>query len=237
MMRPMCGIGGVFNLDSEGPPPERELLGRMAASLHHRGPDERGFYRDRRVGLAHTRLSIVDLQSGQQPLSVDEGRLWIAYNGEIYNHVELRDELREEGWAFHTASDTEVVATAWCAWGPRALDRFNGQWAFALYDRERGELVLSRDRFGIRPLFYAEHRGRLLFASEIKALFAAEPALSQGFDPVGMDEALTFWSPQAPHTAFSGVAQLEPGHLRIVKPGQVVDRAYWRPTTPARSTG
>jgi len=199
----------------------------MAACLHHRGPDERGLYRDERVGLCHTRLSIVDLDHGRQPLRIDDGRWVIVYNGEVFNHVELRVELEADGANFSTRSDTEVVLRAWERWGPQALSRFNGQWAFAIYDRRTGELVLARDPTGIRPLYYREAEGRVIFASEVKAIFAGAPDLRRAFDPRGLDEVLTFWSTVAPRTVFSGVAQVRPGHYRRYRGDDVSEMRYF----------
>ncbi len=225
----MCGIAGIVNLRS-GPAPDRIALARMLTALHHRGPDECGLYADDGAGLAHTRLSIIDLATGQQPMS-DGGQdpLWIAFNGEIFNYVELRGELEAAGHVFATRSDTEVILRAWRAWGEAALSRFNGQWAFALWDPRAKRLVLSRDRLGIRPLYYAEHAGRLVFGSEVKAIFAGAPDLPRQLDPVGLDETLTFWTVVAPRSVFRGVRELEPGHVRVYDGDRVEDRAYWQP--------
>ncbi|MEZ4362743.1 MAG: asparagine synthase (glutamine-hydrolyzing) [Kofleriaceae bacterium] len=232
----MCGIAGCVSVDGRSPP-EEEALERALAALLHRGPDELGVLLDHRVGLAHARLSIIDLASGQQPLSNEDGTLWLVFNGEIFNYVELRAELSARGHTFRTHSDTEVIVHAWEQWGVEALERFNGQWAFALWDRRRGELVLSRDRVGVRPLYYAEHAGQLVFASEIKAIFAAAPTLPRAFDPVGLDQCFTWWTMIAPRTAFLGVAELEPGHVRVYRFGggrepTIEDRAYWTPSFP-----
>lgn len=212
----------------------------------HRGPDELGIYLDDRAGLAHARLSIIDLASGQQPMANTEETLWISFNGEIFNYLELRDELISLGHTFRTRSDTEVIIHAWEAWGEAALDRFNGQWAFALWDSRRHQLILSRDRVGVRPLYYAEHHGQLTFASEVKSLFAAAPELPRAFDPVGLDQCFTWWTMIAPRTAFAGVSELEPGHVRIYTLARtpaagpaftVEDRAYWTPRYPADFPG
>jgi asparagine synthase (glutamine-hydrolysing) len=146
----MCGIAGILAL--AGTPPTREELTRMAASLHHRGPDEFGVYRDRGCGLAHARLSIIDLSTGQQPLANEDNTLWISFNGEIFNYVELREELVALGHIFRTKSDTEVIVHAYEAWGDDAFARFNGQFAIALWDEKTERLVLARDRLGVRPL-------------------------------------------------------------------------------------
>lgn len=225
----MCGIAGIVNR-VEGPAPDLGRLKCALTALHHRGPDERGIYRDPHAGLAHTRLSIIDLASGQQPLSTPDQDLWIAFNGEIFNYVELREELGGLGHRFHTHSDTEVIVAAWRQWGEDALRRFNGQWAIALWDRARRRLVLSRDRLGIRPLYYAESPRRVVFGSEVKALFAADPELARAFDPEGLDETFTFWTVVAPRSVFAGVRELRPGHLRVYEDGQVDERAYWAPS-------
>ncbi len=236
----MCGIAGIVNL-GEGPAPAAAALRHMLGALHHRGPDERGIYRDHHAGLAHTRLSIIDLATGQQPLSTDDGAAWIAFNGEIFNYVELRDELSALGHGFRTRSDTEVLLRAWQQWGEAAFARLNGQWAAAIWEPRARRLVLSRDRFGIRPLHYAdsyaETDGRVVFASEVKAVFAGAPSLERTFDPIGLDQCFTFWAPVAPRTIFRHVRELEPGHTRIYHAGTVVDRAYFAPRYEADFAG
>ncbi len=212
----MCGIAGSYTLEEGAAPPSLEVLTRMAASLHHRGPDEQGLYRDSRVGLAHARLSIIDLSTGQQPmLSADEQAV-ICFNGEIFNYVELREELEREGRPFRTRSDTEVLLQAWLAWGERCFERLNGQWAAALWDRKNQRFVLSRDRLGVRPLHVARHGGKLWFASEVKAIFAGAPDFPRALDPVGLDQTFTFWASLAPRTPFAGVEELPPGASLVI---------------------
>jgi asparagine synthase (glutamine-hydrolysing) len=172
----MCGIAGVLALGPGAPPPAIEAVEAMVSALRHRGPDEFGVYRDHRAGLGHARLSIIDLASGQQPLSNEDETLWVVFNGEIFNFVELRQELVALGHRFRTRSDTEVVVHAWEAWGERALERFNGQFAIALWDTRSEELILARDRLGVRPIYLCHSGGCLWFASEVKALFAGSPA-------------------------------------------------------------
>jgi asparagine synthase (glutamine-hydrolysing) len=225
----MCGIAGLVTLREGLEAPTRELLTRMAGALTHRGPDEFGVFRDSRAGLAHSRLSIIDLSSGQQPLANEDHSLWIVFNGEIFNYVELREELLGHGHSFRTKSDTEVIVHAWEQWGADCFARFNGQWAIALWDRNKRELVLSRDRYGIRPLYYVERDGRLWFASEVKAIFQ-DPRVPRELDPQGLSESFTFWSALAPRTVFRDVLELEPGHVRVYRDGQVNDRAYWTPS-------
>lgn len=234
----MCGIAGMVCLAEGAEPPSRQALTRMAGALEHRGPDEFGLYRDARAGLAHSRLSIIDLSTGQQPLSNEDGSLWISFNGEIFNYVELRAELEQLGHRFKTRSDTEVIVHAWEAWGEAAFDKMNGQWAVALWDSKRETFVLCRDRVGVRPLYFTEHRGRLLFASEVKALFAGDPSLPRELDPFGVDQTFTFWTVVPPQSVFRGVSELEPGHVRVWRRGQLVhDVAYWKPDYAVRFTG
>ncbi len=228
----MCGIAGVVALREGLEPVGLDTLAAMAGAMRHRGPEESGAYRDERVGLAHARLSIIDLTTGGQPLANEDDSLWIVFNGEIYNYVELRAELEALGHRFRTRSDTEVIVHAWEAWREAAFERFNGQWAVALWDRSSGELVLGRDRVGVRPLFLCEHEGRLWFGSEVKAIFAATDAIPRALDPRGLADVFTFWSCQAPRTPFAGVRQLEPGHLCVVREGRVEDRCWWTPRFP-----
>src|SRR5688572_23475227 len=226
----MCGIAGIVDVEARHAPPERASLDRMLGAMWHRGPDEFGIYRDARAGLAHSRLSIIDLASGQQPMANEDETLWIVFNGEIFNYVELRAELVAAGHRFRTRSDTEVIIHAWEQWGEGALDRFNGQWAFALWDTRTRRLVLARDRVGVRPLYFAEHEGRVVFGSEVKVIFAGEPSLPRAFDPVGLDQAFTFWTVIAPRTVFAGVRELEPGHVRVYDgDAPARDRAWWTP--------
>lgn len=223
----MCGIAGVLRPD--GPAPPAEMLGRMAAVLRHRGPDGYGFYLGQRVGLAHVRLSIVDLECGAQPMASEDGSLVIVFNGEVYNWPELRDELSARGHRFHTRSDTEVLLEAWREWGAAALDRLNGQFAFAVLDKTDGTVALVRDRFGVRPLYYAETRDGLVFASECKALFASG-LVTPAPDLAGLDETFTWWAPRAPRTAFAGVRQLEPGSWGLWRDGRLTVRRWWTPS-------
>jgi asparagine synthase (glutamine-hydrolysing) len=223
----------MVNRRDDLPPPELGELGMMAGALRHRGPDEFGLYRDRTAGLAHARLSIIDLATGQQPLTNERGTLWISFNGEIFNYLELRDELAARGHRFQTRSDTEVIVHAYEEWGADAFRRLNGQWALALWDADRSELALARDPFGVRPLYVTEHRGRLLFASEVKALFAADPSLPRRIDPAGLDQVFTFWSPVAPQTVFAGIEELEPGTVRIYSRHGVRQAKAYEPAFPS----
>jgi asparagine synthase (glutamine-hydrolysing) len=226
----MCGIVGSLALHDGVSPPSLEDLTAMVGAVRHRGPDEFGLYRDRWAGLAQARLSIIDLATGQQPLCNERGSLWIVYNGEVYNYVELRAELLDRGHHFRTASDTEVIVHAYEEWGDEAFARFNGQFALALWDSDAETLVLARDRLGVRPLYLCNHGGRLWFASEVKAIFAGAPSIPRQLDPVGLAETFTFWTTVAPQTVFSGITELEPGHVRTISRRTTTDRAYWSPT-------
>lgn len=230
----MCGIAGVLSLAPSASHPNQKELLRMTGALAHRGPDQVGLFVEGPAALGHTRLSIIDLTGGRQPMS--DGRYVLVYNGEIFNYVELREELRARGRKFSTDSDTEVLLRAWTEWGEDALRRFDGQFAFAIWDRRAKRLVVARDRLGVRPIHTCVHDGRLYFASEIKAIFAANDAIPRGFDPRGMDETFTFWSAVAPRTPFAGVDELPPGHLRIydLPSGETYERRWFEVSFPRR---
>ncbi len=220
----MCGLAGWFD-PARGAPSEARLL-RMLGLLRHRGPDGFGIYRGKGIGLAHARLSIIDLETGQQPMGNEDGSLWIVFNGEIFNYLELRQDLVRRGHRFSSTSDTEVILHLYEDLGVEALTRLNGQFAFALWDARKREILLARDRMGIRPLFYARHGEEWLFASEIKALFADE-RLTREIDPVALDDVFTFWLPLSPRTAFAGVRELPPAHWLRISEGGWVSGRYW----------
>src|SRR4051794_31635845 len=164
----MCGITGFLGAPRNAHP--SAVLGRMTAALRHRGPDGSGTLTERGVGLGHTRLSIVDLAGGKQPLANEDGSVWTTFNGEIFNYVELRRELQARGHVFHSQSDTEVIVHAYEEEGVDCVKRLNGDFAFAVWDRPRRRLMLARDRMGVRPLYYTVHDGALVFGSEVKSL-------------------------------------------------------------------
>jgi asparagine synthase (glutamine-hydrolysing) len=220
----MCGISGILKLD--GGQPDRDQLGRMIATLRHRGPDDSRVHVAGPVGLAHARLSILDLEGGAQPMSTADGQLWITFNGEIFNYIELREELANKGYGFATRSDTEVILNAYREYGEDCVHRFNGEWAFALWDTKERKLFLSRDRSGVRPLFYTQTKDAFLFASEIKSLLAC-PEVPRQVDPMGMDQIFTFWVTLPPRTAFKNINQIPPGHSLVVRDNQVFARRYW----------
>ncbi|MFB9270029.1 asparagine synthase (glutamine-hydrolyzing) [Bradyrhizobium erythrophlei] len=232
----MCGMAGIVSLNSAAAPPSREALLRMIGALGHRGPDERGLYRDERAGLAHTRLSIVDISGGRQPLVDASGKVWVVFNGEIFNYVELRKRLIALGYRFRTRGDTEVIANAYRAWGEAAFERMTGQWAIAIWDTAGRRLVLSRDRTGICPLHICERKDRVYFASEVKAIFAADTTIPPRFDPAGMDQTFTFWTVVPPQGVFQGIRELRPGHIRIYERRGVREYAYWQPQYPGAAS-
>ena len=221
----MCGIAGIHLL-TPGPPPGRETLQAMTEPLRYRGPDEAGYYCDEQTGLAIRRLAIVDIEHGQQPMFSHDRRLVTVCNGEIYNHVALRQALESKGHHFHTRCDVEVVIPMYQQHGLDGMRQFNGQFGFALYDRDRQRLVLARDQMGIAPLFYARCGDLLLFASEIKGILA-HPAMPRAIDPKGLDQVLTFPGPVSPQTLFKGVKSVPPGHFLLVENGDIALHRYW----------
>ncbi|HMI47831.1 MAG TPA: asparagine synthase (glutamine-hydrolyzing) [Gemmatimonadaceae bacterium] len=220
----MSGIAGIVRHQPTGV--SVDSLGRMAASIRHRGPDGYGFYVGQRVGFAHVRLGVVDIAGGAQPLTNEDGQIVVTYNGEIYNHPELRRELEQRGHIFRTRSDTEVLVHGYEEWGVNLLERLNGQFAFAIYDRNAETVFIARDRFGVRPLFYAQRKGALYFGSEIKAILASGE-VDASLDRRGLDETFTFWAPRPPRTVFAGIASLEPGTYGILKDGALWLHRYY----------
>jgi len=220
----MCGISGLIN--RRGNRVDPGTLEAMIAPLSHRGPDGKGIFLGAGAGLAHARLSIIDLAGGAQPMSTADGSLWITFNGEIFNYLELRDELIQKGHRFATRSDTEVILHLYQEEGEDCVRRLNGQWAFAIWDVTQNKLFLSRDRLGVRPLFYTQTNDKFLFASEIKALFAC-PGIERELDSVALDQIFTFWFTLAPRTAFKNIWQLPPAHSLVVQNGEIKIRRYW----------
>lgn len=233
----MCGIAGVAVFSGE--PVDRTTLVKMCGAMRHRGPDEFGAFRSRQVGLAHARLSIIDLKTGQQPMSNETGSRWLVFNGEIFNYVELRDELKALGHVFRTQSDTEVILHAHAQWGDACWDKLNGQWAIALYDQKEQTLTFSRDRLGVRPLYLCRHGDKLWFGSEVKAFFAADASIPRALDAVGLSETFNFWTVVPPQTVFEGVTELEPAHTLVVslRDGSSRKFAYWRAQFPVDGEG
>ncbi|MBE0540480.1 MAG: asparagine synthase (glutamine-hydrolyzing) [Verrucomicrobia bacterium] len=220
----MCGICGIFDLN--GLPVNRDVLDRMTHVIRHRGPDGDGQYIDGEIGLGHRRLSIIDLGGGGQPLGNEDGRLQIVFNGEIYNFIELRKELEAFGHVFKTRSDTEVIVHAYEQWGADCVKRFNGMFAFAIWDTLKHELFLARDHLGIKPLYYAEVGGRLLFASEIKALLQ-DPDCPREVDLDALAQLFTFRYVPSPRTLFKGIFKLPPGHVMLATKNGLPISRFW----------
>ncbi|MCQ1539373.1 asparagine synthase (glutamine-hydrolyzing) [Methanocalculus taiwanensis] len=223
----MCGIAGQITIDGSQIDPN--LLHRMSKTLAHRGPDSEGIYFNNQIGLAHRRLAIIDLSdTGRQPMSNPDETIWIIYNGEIYNYKELQEELRILGHKFRSESDTEVIIHAYEEWGSDCLSRFNGMWAFALWDSRREELFCARDRLGIKPFYYSIIKGSFLFASEIKAL-REHPGVGRCVNESRLSDFLTWaLADHTDETLFDGIFQLLPGHtLTVTRNGVGEQNPYW----------
>jgi len=228
----MCGIAGIYQ--SRADVTCGNILPRMIAQLSHRGPDATSTYFTGDVGLGHTRLSIIDVVGGRQPMSTPDGSLCITFNGEVFNYIELRHELNQRGHTFKTQSDTEVILHLYQEYGEDCVHRLNGQWAFAIWDEANRKLFLSRDRLGIRPLFYHQAPGFFCFASEIKALFA-HPGVPSEVDLHALDQLFTMWVTLPPRTAFKNISELPPGHSLIIRDRNIRVYRYWTPEYSASS--
>ena len=225
----MCGVSGILAAPNE-PPCSLETLQTMIAMLGHRSPDGYGLYRDERIGLAHGRLSIIDLEGGFQPITNEDGTVWLSFNGEIFNFVELRRELRAQGHRFRTSGDSEVIVHLYEQYGEEAWLRLNGQFAFALWDRRIRRLWLVRDRFGILPMHYASVPRAIVFGSEAKALLASGRVASD-VDAAAMGEVFTRWSTAAPRSLFASVRSVRPGTAVTFDESLVAsERRYWQPS-------
>lgn len=219
----MCGIAGIFNLNRS--PVLQEELRQMCSVLHHRGPDDEGFYIKDNIGLGHKRLSIIDIAHGHQPMSNEDETIWIIYNGEIYNYQKLREELKQLGHRFKTQSDTEVIIYAYEEWKEDCLNRLNGMFAFAIYDGKK--IFIARDRLGIKPLYYTLSNGRFVFASEIKAILQLN-----GIKPApnweAISEYFTFQNTFGDKTWFHNIQILLPGHYIVCTKEGLERKRYWK---------
>jgi asparagine synthase (glutamine-hydrolysing) len=220
----MCGICGVFTLN--GTAVDRALVRQMSATLAHRGPDGSGTFVSGPIGLGHRRLSIIDLEGGAQPFGSDDGKLRVVFNGEIYNFIELREELINKGHTFRTRSDTEVIIHGYEEWGINVVEKFNGIFAFALWDENKEQLLLARDHLGVKPLYYTTIGQRFLFASEIKALLA-DPQCPREVNFKGLGQLFTLRYVPSPATLFRAINKLPPGHLMLVASSGITIRRYW----------
>lgn len=220
----MCGIAGFYGDINKKQ--SVSTLKHMLTRIKHRGPDQSGVYVSDYVGLGSVRLSIIDLSSGTMPISNQDNSLWIVFNGEIYNHMELREDLIQKNHSFKTRSDTEVILHLYEEYGPECLKKLNGQFAIAIWDKHKEELFLARDRVGIRPLFYTQTKSAFVFASEIKA-FMEYPEVSLKFSNKALSEYVTFWTALSPNTVFENVFEVPPGTYMLVNHKGIKSNTYW----------
>jgi asparagine synthase (glutamine-hydrolysing) len=220
----MCGICGIFDLS--GKPINRDILTRLNSVIRHRGPDGEGELVDHEVGLGHRRLSIIDVGGGGQPIGNEDGKVQVVFNGEIYNFIELRNELENLGHQFKTQSDTEVIVHAYEQWGSACVNRFNGMFAFALWDAQKRELFLARDHLGIKPIYYVTIGSQLLFASEIKSLLQ-HPACPREVDLEALAELFTFRYVPSPKTLFQKIMKLPPAHFMVASRAGLRIERFW----------
>jgi asparagine synthase (glutamine-hydrolysing) len=222
----MCGIAGRFNYDP-GQPVDRDVLVAMTDAVTHRGPDAAGYYHAPGIGLGHRRLSVIDLSTGDQPLSNEDGSVQVIFNGEIYNFADVRAELIARGHTFRTSSDTEIIVHGYEEWGERCVGRFRGMFAFAIWDGGARRLLLGRDRLGVKPLYYAEVPGvGIVFGSEIKSLLE-DPDVPREWRPEALDAYLTLLYVPAPDTIYRAVQKLPPGHTLVAERGRIRLSRYW----------
>jgi len=220
----MCGICGIYYLNDS--PIDRDLLDKMTAIMKHRGPDGTGVYIADGIGLGHRRLSIIDILGGSQPMKNEDGNLNIVFNGEIYNFVELREELKKKGHKFVTRSDTEVIIHSYEQWGVDCLNRFNGIFAFAIWDCKLKQLFLARDHLGVKPLYYISDDRKFAFASEIKSLLE-DKSLPRSVNLEALAQLFTFRYVPSPLTLFNGIYKLPPGHYLLINSNKLEIKQYW----------
>jgi asparagine synthase (glutamine-hydrolysing) len=221
----MCGIAGRVTWDPRGSV-DHDLIGAMTDAVRHRGPDAEGLHVAEGVGLGHRRLSIIDLETGDQPLANEDRTVWTVFNGEIYNFAEVRRELQSHGHRFRTSSDTEVLVHGYEQWGAALVERLRGMFAFAVWDAPRRRLLLARDRVGVKPLHYAVLNDGIVFGSEIKSLLV-DPAVPRDWSPEALDAYLALLYVPAPLTIYRAIRKLPPGHVLVAEGGQVRLSRYW----------
>src|SRR4030095_10714896 len=221
----MCGIAGIFNLHSQQPPSAR-LLKSMTDTLIHRGPNDEGFHISGPVGLGHRRLSIIDLEGGHQPLANEDYSIWVVFNGEIYNFLELHDDLAKKGHIFKTRSDTEVIVHLYEEEGERCFERMRGMFAIAIWVSRNRKLILARDRVGKKPLFYFYDGSRIAFASEMKAILEV-PNVSREIDLEAVSDYFSYLYIPAPKSIFKHIRKVLPGHYVVVSDAGIRETEYW----------
>ncbi|GAX61232.1 asparagine synthase [Candidatus Scalindua japonica] len=221
----MCGICGKVNFDKDSTV-DRRVLENMMAIMNHRGPDDKGMYIKGQVGLGHKRLSIIDLNTGKQPISNEDMNVWVVYNGEIYNYRELRKRLIEKGHVFKTESDTEVIVHLYEEYGESFISELRGMFAFALWDEKESVLLLARDRVGIKPLYYCMTKDSFLFSSEMKSILE-DPKVKREENPEIVDRFLTYFYIPGTETLLKGIHKLSPGHYLILKNEKINIKQYW----------
>ncbi len=221
----MCGIAGIIH--AHAPDIRLQSVKGMLARMYYRGPDESGIYHSRNATLGNVRLSIIDLDTGQQPISDLSGRYWIVFNGEIYNYIELREDLLRKGIHLKTSSDTEVLVQLYAMHGKACLQQLNGQFAFAIWDKEKQELFAARDRTGIRPFYFYKKHGGFIFASEIKSIFE-NTDVEKALNPAGLLQMMTFWTTITPSTVFNEIEELSPGHYLTFSQKGISIQRYWQ---------
>ena len=235
----MCGICGRYNFVSQAPV-ERQDLEKMTKTMVHRGPDDEGYYLEGALGLGFRRLSIIDFEGGYQPMSDREKTVWVVFNGEIYNFPELKRELEDLGHVFQTRCDTEVIVLGYKQWGDEVLNRLNGMFGLAIWDTRQKRLLIARDRFGVKPVYYRVDKGQLYFGSEIRSVIATADKRPE-VDPVALNLFLRYRFTPSPHTLFAGVKKLAPGSMLTFEKGAFSLRLWYRfkpvPFSPVKSVG
>src|SRR5689334_23864966 len=222
----MCGICGKLIANDSEARVDRGLLRSMMETIRHRGPDDEGMYVSGAVGLGHRRLSIIDLNTGHQPISNEDGTVWVVFNGEIYNYKELTAFLISKGHHFRTVTDTEVLVHLYEEFGAKMLLKLRGMFGFAIWDEKNKTLLVARDRVGIKPIYYHWNDKVLIFASEIKAILA-DPSISAELNPSALRTFLMYFYPPGEHTIFKAIEKLSPGHYLTVKNGTLKVAQYW----------
>lgn len=228
----MCGLAGVLSTRSTYKP-SGDLVKKMIRMLNHRGPDGYGYYNDSDISMAHSRLSIIDLSGGAQPIHNMDKSVWVVFNGEIFNYIELRQGLRSKGYKFYTDTDTEVIVHLYDEYGPEFVNYLNGQFAIVIWDINNKKLIMTRDRVGIAPLFYSLQDRSLVFGSEIKSII---PALEQKpeINLVALDQLFTYWAPVSPNTMFNNIYEVSPGEMIVYHEGRLIKHKYWDLIYPER---